>query len=61
MEKWWQRFDWTEDLTIDGRKITDPHVRANMLADMFADDAKEFERYHTEILADILRMERRLN
>ena len=59
--KWWQRFDWTEDMTVDGKKVASPETRACMLADMFADDEAQFDRYFDEIYADILRMESKLN
>jgi hypothetical protein len=53
---WWEQFDWSASFGI-----TDPESRAHLLADMFADDAAEYARYHDEILADILRAENRLN
>ena len=59
---WWQRFDITEDLVIDGVKITDPSARAYMIADMiYGGEDEKVERCYDEIYADILRMERRLN
>jgi hypothetical protein len=61
-QKWWQRFDITEDLVIDGKKITDPFARAFMLADMiYGGEDDKVERCFDEIYADILRMESRLN
>jgi hypothetical protein len=60
--KWWQRFDITEDLVIDGNKITDASARAFMLADMiYGGEDDKLQRCYDEIYADILRMESRLN
>jgi hypothetical protein len=53
---WWEEFDWTPELGI-----TDPYRRAAVLADMFADDEEEMQRYYDEILATLLAQANRLN